>query len=159
MLLFRYTKQTRKNVADTPLNVVSDILLLFFNFTLKALLFLIDSSFELLNLKFRGTIKCLKNWESKKNCMNQKYILLNKLGSWEHSLVMKLGQFIKRIFIKKFYKKCGPETSFRPFCVYKGLNTASFLQWKMKFLKLTDYIGYVIAKLSKYTKINILIFL
>ena len=28
------------------------------------------------------------------------------------------------------------------------------LYWKMKFLKLADYIGYVIAKLLKYVEIN-----
>ena len=45
-------------------------------------------------------------------------ILLNNLGS-KHSLVMKIGQFMKyykiKFFIEKFYEKCGLETSPRPF--------------------------------------------
>ena len=45
-------------------------------------------------------------------------ILLNNLGR-KHSLVMKFGQFMQYhkiiFFIKKFYEKCGLETSSRPF--------------------------------------------
>ena len=37
----------------------------------------------------------------------------------------------RNIFIKKFYEKCGLETSSRPFCVYKELTTTS--KGKRKF--------------------------
>ena len=43
------------------------------------------------------------------------YILLNNLGS-KHVMVTKFGKFMSnnkiKIFIKKFYKKCGLEFSF-----------------------------------------------
>ena len=46
------------------------------------------------------------------------YILLNNLGS-KLILAMKFDQFMKdykgTFFIKKFYEKCGLETSSRPF--------------------------------------------
>ena len=53
---------------------------------------------------------------------NKKHILLNNLGS-KHSLVIKFGQFMyyykRKCFIKKLYKKYGPETSSRPFLIFK----------------------------------------
>ena len=49
-----------------------------------------------------------------------KHILLNNLGS-KRKLVMKFDQFILQniFFIKKFYEKCGLETSSRPFLIFK----------------------------------------
>ena len=48
--------------------------------------------------------------------------LLNNLGS-KRSLVMKFGQFMQYykifFFVKKFYKKCDLEASFRPFLIFK----------------------------------------
>ena len=34
-------------------------------------------------------------------------------------------------FIKKFYEKCGPKTSSRPFCVCKELTTTSIGKWNI----------------------------
>ena len=49
-------------------------------------------------------------------------ILLNNLGG-KCSLVMKFDQFMQYykiiFFIKKFYEKCGLETSSRPFLIFK----------------------------------------
>ena len=49
-------------------------------------------------------------------------ILLNNLRS-KHSLVIKFGQFMyyykRKFFIKKLYKKYGPESSSRPFLIFK----------------------------------------
>ena len=54
--------------------------------------------------------------------LNMKHILLNNFRS-EHSLAMKFGQFMYNykinFFIKKFYEKCGLETSSRPFLNFK----------------------------------------
>ena len=70
---------------------------------------------------------------------SKKYVLLNSLGS-KHSLVITFGQFIscykRKTFTKKFYKKCGLETSSRPFRVIKNQTQP------MKFLKQADHIGY-----------------
>ena len=53
---------------------------------------------------------------------NTKHILFNNLGS-KHSLVMKFGQFMQyyktKFFIKKLYGKCGLETSFKLFLIFK----------------------------------------
>ena len=60
-----------------------------------------------------------------------KHILLNNLGS-KRSLVMKFGQFMqyyKIIFIKKFYEKCGLETSSRPFLIFKESSVKKIL-WR-----------------------------
>ena len=58
--------------------------------------------------------------------------LLNNLRS-KCSLVMKFGQFMqyyKIIFlIKKFYERCGPETSSRPFLVFKE-SSAKKILWR-----------------------------
>ena len=58
--------------------------------------------------------------------------LLNNLGS-KCSLVIKFGQFMQYykiiFFIKKFYKKCGRETSFRPFSIFKESSVKKIL-WR-----------------------------
>ena len=60
--------------------------------------------------------------------LRRKNVLLNNLGS-KHILLMKLGQIIsyykRKNFIKIFYKNCDLETSSRPICVCKELNTTS----------------------------------
>ena len=58
------------------------------------------------------------------------HILLNNLES-KHSFGKKFGQFIqfyKKIFIKKIYKKCGLETSYKSFLIFKE----SFLKGKRR---------------------------
>ena len=65
--------------------------------------------------KFHDVIKCLS--------VNNKYILLNNLGS-KHGLLMKVGLFIsysERNNFKNLYKKFGLKTSSRPFRVCKEL--------------------------------------
>ena len=63
---------------------------------------------------------------------NTKHILLNNLGS-KRSLVMKFGQFMQYykiiFFIKKFYKKCGLETSSRPSLIFKKSSVKKIL-WR-----------------------------
>ena len=49
---------------------------------------------------------------------NNKHILLNNVGS-KHSLVMKFGQLKKKNVIQNFCEKCCPETSSRPFFIFK----------------------------------------
>ena len=87
----------------------------------------------------------------------KKYILLNNLRG-KLGLLMKLGQFMPyskgNNFIKKLYKNCGLKISLRLFCVFKKLSNN--LSWKMKFLKKSTYIRYVIAKLSKLVQISML---
>ena len=72
---------------------------------------------------------------------NKKYVLLNNLG------IKQSGNEIWPVSViyQKIIKKSGLEASSRPFCVSKEL---------LKFLKQTDYIGYVIAKLSRDVKIS-----
>ena len=59
---------------------------------------------------------------------NNKYILLNNLGS-KHRLLMKFGQFMsyykRKKIIKIFCKNCDLKTGSRPFCVCKKLGTTS----------------------------------
>ena len=54
--------------------------------------------------------------------MKHEHILLNNLES-KHSLVMKVGQFMKyykrKNFIKELYEKCGLETSSKLFLIFK----------------------------------------
>ena len=56
--------------------------------------------------------------------------LLNNLGS-KCSLVMKFDQFMQyfkiAFFIKKFYEKCGLETSTRPFLIFKKSSVKKIL--------------------------------
>ena len=63
---------------------------------------------------------------------NTKHILVNNLGS-KRSLVMKFGQFMQYykiiFFIKKFYEKCGLETSSRPFLIFKESSVKKIL-WR-----------------------------
>ena len=64
---------------------------------------------------------------------NTKHIL-NKWGS-KRILVMKFGQFMqnyKKKFIKKFYQKCGLETSSRPFLIFKGFSVKKIL-WRSAY--------------------------
>ena len=60
---------------------------------------------------------------------NTKQILFNNLGS-KRSLVVKFGQFMQYykliVFIKKFYKKCGLETSSRLFLTFKESSVKRF---------------------------------
>ena len=62
-----------------------------------------------------------------------KHVLLNNLGS-KRSLVMKYGQFVKyhkiNFFIKKFYEKCGLETSSRPFLIFKE-SSVKKIPWRL----------------------------
>ena len=55
---------------------------------------------------------------------NMKHILLINLRG-KHSLVMTFVQFMqyckRKFFIKKFYEKCGLETSFRYFLISKKM--------------------------------------
>ena len=61
---------------------------------------------------------------------NTKHRLLNNLGS-KCSLVIKFGQFMQYLendfFIKKFYEKCGLETSSRPFLIFKKSSVKKIL--------------------------------
>ena len=61
-----------------------------------------------------------------------KHILLNNLGG-KRSLVMKFGQFMqyykKKNFIKKFFEKCGLETSSRLFLIFKESSVKKIL-WR-----------------------------
>ena len=61
-----------------------------------------------------------------------KHMLLNNLGS-KHSVVMKFGQFMQYykiiFFIKKFYEKCGLETSSRHFPTLKESSLKKIL-WR-----------------------------
>ena len=86
-----------------------------------------------------------------KHTFYKKYVLLNNLQS-KHSLAMKFCEFMpyynRKMFIKKFYKKCDLTQVPGPFVFMKKL------YWKMKFLKQADYIEYVMAKLSKYVEIG-----
>ena len=63
---------------------------------------------------------------------NTKHILLNNLGS-KRSLVMKFGQFMQYykiiFFVKRFYEKCGLETSSRPFLIFNESSVKRIL-WR-----------------------------
>ena len=58
-----------------------------------------------------------------------KYEIRNKFY-WKHFVETQSGNeiwlvFHWKIFIEKFYQKCGLETSFRLFCIYQQLSTDS----------------------------------
>ena len=93
----------RESTCETRKNI--------FYFTSKALLVLGIIKFWLFRYSNLIMSSNAQEW-------NKKHILLNNLGS-KHSVVMKFGQFIqcykRKFFIKKLYKKCGLETSSRPF--------------------------------------------
>ena len=65
-----------------------------------------------------------------------------------------LSHYKRKHFIKKFCKNCRLKTSSRPFCVCKELSTTSIGKWN---LKKATYIRYVIAKLSKFSQVSIMI--
>ena len=97
-----------------------------FYFTTKALLVLeiINQLLTFQIFKYHDVIKCPR--------INTKHILVNNLGS-KCSLVIKFGQFMQYykiiFFIKKFYKKCGLETSSKPFLVFKKSSVKKIL-WR-----------------------------
>ena len=86
-----------------------------FYFTLKALFVLEIIKFQILRYSNVMTSSNAKRW-------NTKHILQNNLGS-KHSLVIKFGQFMYnnkiKFFIRKFYEKCGLETTSSPFLIFK----------------------------------------
>ena len=96
-----------------------------FYFTSKALLV-----FEIIKFKHFRYSNIMTS--SNAQAWNRKHILLNNLGS-KHSLVMKFGQFMQYykiiFFIKKFYEKCGLETSSRPFLIFKESSVKKIL-WR-----------------------------
>ena len=69
---------------------------------------------------------------------------------------MKFGEFMpyykRKLFIIKFYKNMTWKLVPGPFAFVK--NNKHNHYWKIKFLKQTDYIRYIIVKLSKYVKIS-----
>ena len=66
---------------------------------------------------------------------SKKHILVNNLGS-KRSLVMKFGKFMQYyktiFFIKKFYEKCGLETSSKPFLIFKESSVKKIL-WRSAY--------------------------
>ena len=90
------------------------------NFTSKVLFVLEIIKFYF--LRYLIIIKFMMS--SNAQAWNTKHILLINLRG-KHSLVMILDQFMqyckRKFFIKKFYKKCGLETSFRYFLISKKM--------------------------------------
>ena len=96
-----------------------------FYFTSKALLLL--EIIKIWHFRYSNIMT-----SSNAQAWNTKHILLNNLGS-KRSLVMKFGQFMQYykiiFFIKKFYEKCGLETSSRPFLIFKESSVKKIL-WR-----------------------------
>ena len=110
----------------TSLKVVSATLLLVYNKE-KCFLFHFESSSRSWHFRYSNIIT-----PSNAQAWNTKHILLNNLGS-KCSLVTKFGQFMQYykiiFFIKKFYEKCGVETSFRPFLIFKE-SSVKKIMWR-----------------------------
>ena len=105
-----------------------------FYFTSKPLFVLRKSNFRILHFQISWCHPVPKH---------KTYISLNYLGS-KHSLLMKFGQFMS------YYKR----EDFFLLCLQRIKHS---FYWKMKFLKQATYIRYVIAKLSKFVQISMLI--
>ena len=95
-----------------------------FYLTSKALLVLEIIKFQHFRYSDIMTSSNAQAWNTKQ--------ILNNLGS-KRSLVMKFGQFMQyyKIFflIKKLYKKCGLETSSRPFLIFTESSVKNIL-WR-----------------------------
>ena len=112
LLLFRFLSlrkhfKTRKNVFFISLSK-------FYSFL------------SYLKFSFHKVLKCLSFMKCHE--MPKKYVLLNNLGSI-HGLLIKFSHVMSYIakerFLSKNVQKCGLDTGYTPFCVYKRLSTDS----------------------------------
>ena len=89
--------------------------------------------------------------------LNKKYILFNN-SRGKLSLFMKFGQFMSyskgNNFIKRLYKNWGQKPVPGFFLCFQRVKNN--LSWKMKFLKKSANVKYVIAKLLKLVQMRML---